>query len=259
MGDAFFTVDGERFVPSLWTRGPWDPKAQHAGPAAALVGRAVEALEPIGELQVTRFTLEVLRPLPLRPLTIRAEAVRTGRRVQLCTASVSDDEGEVARAAAWRIRPADAPVPSVALEPTPVPGPADVPAAPAFDPWGGPSYFSGMEWRVARGGFVEPGPAAVWMRMRLPLVEAEEPSALSRVLVAADSGNGISMVLPIDRFLFVNTELTVHLVRMPRGQWVCLDALTRVDSGGIGLAESVLWDEESRIGRGAQSLLVAPR
>jgi acyl-Coa thioesterase superfamily protein len=92
-----------------------------------------------------------------------------------------------------------------------------------------------------------------------PAGDGEDPSALTRVLAAADSGNGISMLLPIDRYLFVNRELTVHLVRMPRGEWVCLDALTRVDSGGIGLAESVLWDEESRIGRGAQSLLMAPR
>jgi hypothetical protein len=116
-----------------------------------------------------------------------------------------------------------------------------------------------MDWRFARGVFFEPGPAAAWMRMKVQLVEGEEPSALTRVLVAADSGNGISTELPIDEFLFINTELSVHLARMPVTEWVCLDAVTRIGEAGVGLAESVLWDRRGRIGRASQSLLVARR
>jgi hypothetical protein len=117
-----------------------------------------------------------------------------------------------------------------------------------------------MEWRPAAGAFFQsPGPAAVWMRMRTPLVLGEEPSPLSRVLVAADSGNGVSAELPFRTHLFINTELSVHLVRMPEGPWVCLDSITRIAPRGIGLAESVLWDERGRLGRVAQSLLVARR
>jgi hypothetical protein len=41
--------------------------------------------------------------------------------------------------------------------------------------------------------------------------------------------------------------------------WVCVDAVTRPQASGIGTAESVLSDERGRIGRAAQSLLVAPR
>ena len=105
---------------------------------------------------------------------------------------------------------------------------------------------------------LQPGPAAVWMRMRVPLVAGEEPTQLTRVLVAADSADGISWELPFGEYLFVNTELSVHLVRMAAGRWVCLDARTRIAPDGVGLAESVLWDERGRIGAGAQSLLVAP-
>jgi hypothetical protein len=116
-----------------------------------------------------------------------------------------------------------------------------------------------MEWRFAGGEFFSPGPAAAWMRMRLPLVEGEEPSPLTRVLVAADSGNGISMELPLNDYVFINVDLSVHLFREPEGGWVCLDAQTRIDDRGVGLAESRLWDERGRIGRGNQSLYVAPR
>jgi hypothetical protein len=43
---------------------------------------------------------------------------------------------------------------------------------------------------VGGGGFLEPGPATVWMRMGCALVAGEEPTPLQRTLVAADVGNG---------------------------------------------------------------------
>jgi hypothetical protein len=97
----------------------------------------------------------------------------------------------------------------------------------------------------------------VWMRMRGALVEGEPPSPLQRLMVAADVGNGVSALLDWRRYLFINTELTVHLLRGPDGEWVGVDAVTHLD--GVGLAESVLWDERGRIGRGAQTLLVRER
>jgi hypothetical protein len=97
------------------------------------------------------------------------------------------------------------------------------------------------------------------MRMRIPLVEGEPVAPLSRILTAADSGNGISATLDFRTHLFINTELSVHLMRMPQGEWVCIDAQTRQDANGIGIAESVIWDEQHRLGTGAQSLLIAPR
>ena len=107
-----------------------------------------------------------------------------------------------------------------------------------------------MDYRFLSGGFLEPGPAQVWLRMRQPLIEDEPDSPLTRVLVAADSGNGVSAALDYRRWLFINTELTVHLVREPAGEWICLDAITRAGPEGVGLAESVLWDERGRLGRG---------
>jgi hypothetical protein len=257
VSDAFYVPDADGFLPTEWTRGPWDPGAQHAGPPAALVARAVQALDP--ELQVARFTMEVLRPVPLTRQRVEAELVRSGRRVSFARARLADDAGDIALAGAWLIRPAQDPQREVNLEPADLPGPDDSTGPFAFDPWNGPSYFSAMDWRFARGVFFEPGPAAAWMRMKVQLVEGEEPSPLTRVLVAADSGNGISTELPIDEFLFINTELSVHLARMPEGEWVCLDAVTRIGERGVGLAESVLWDRRGRFGRGSQSLLVAPR
>jgi hypothetical protein len=179
--------------------------------------------------------------------------VRPGRSVELLEGSLSGPDGEVMRASAWRVAVGDQVVDSGSSPPGPEHG-RDRDFFPTGQEVG---YHTAMEYRFVRGGFLEPGPAMVWMRMRVPLVEGEEPSPLERLIVVADVGNGVSAVLDWREYLFINTELTVHLLRPPAGEWVGVDAVTRVD--GVGLAESVLWDERGRVGRGAQTLLVRPR
>ncbi|HEX7746647.1 MAG TPA: hypothetical protein VF462_15470 [Micromonosporaceae bacterium] len=115
-----------------------------------------------------------------------------------------------------------------------------------------------MEWRFVEGHFERPGPATVWARQRVPLVAGEEPSALQRLLVLADSGNGLSRTLDLT-WWFINTELTVHLHRQPAGEWMCVQARTTLGDRGAGLAETVLADDQGPVGRGAQALRVGPR
>lgn len=223
------------------------------------MGRAVESLEGGQDFAVARFTMEVLRSVPLRPLTVRAEMARGGRRVQLVRVVLADDGAEIAVAHVWRIRRGDTGDVITPTTPPDFAGPADSHTPPLFDPWQGPSYFSAVEWRVASGGFLDPGPAIVWMRMNVALVDDETPSPLTRVLVAADSGNGVSQVVPLASHLFINTELSVHLFREPDGDWICLDATTRVGPGSAGLASSVIYDVGGQVGVGNQSLLIAKR
>ena len=254
MPGPFFSQDGAAFVPGEATRGPWDPRAQHAGPPSALLGRAIERCSPRPDLSVGRVTLEILRPVPLEPLTVESRMVRSGRSVELLEASLSGPDGELMRARAWRLQPGDVRVEAAGDAP---PGPEHGAHRDFFPTGQEVGYHTAMEYRFVDGGFLEPGPATVWMRMRVPLVAGEEPTPLQRVLVAADSGNGVSAALDWRRYLFINTDLSVHLLRPPDGEWVCLDAVTRVD--GLGLTETELWDERGRIGRAAQSLLVRPR
>ncbi len=256
---AFYVADGDRFVSTDWTRGPWDPLFQHGGPPAALLGRAIEALEDGASFIVARFTVEILRSVPVGALSATASLARPGRRVQLAEATLHDDDGVVAVARAWRMRRGDTAAEQTPTEVLPAGGAEDAAAPVDFDPWGGPSYFSAVEWRVAAGDFMSPGPATVWMRMNGALVEGEDPSPLSRVLVAADSGNGISMVLSLQTHVFINTELTVHLHREPVGEWICLDARTRIGPQGTGVASSILYNSTGQFGVANQALLVRPR
>ena len=100
---AFFLTDGDGYVGTILSRGPWGESA-HGGPVAALVGREVERFDPDPDLVTVRYTIELLRPVPLTHLRVEATMLRPGKRVRLIGVSIFDGENEVVRATALRIR-----------------------------------------------------------------------------------------------------------------------------------------------------------
>lgn len=253
---SFYVRDGAAFAATELTRGPWSPDHQHAGPPAALMASVIERSLP-PHMLVARLTVEILRPVPIAPLSVTLETLRAGRKVQWQAAQLLGPDGALlARTHALCIRTTPVNLP-VSGDPVadPVPSPGDSEPF-QFDFFSGDvGYHTGMELRRARGEFGR-GRVAMWLRMRQPLVEGETPSPLQRVMIAADSGNGVSMALSPMQFSFVNPDLTVYLHRPASGEWVCLDARTIVQEHGIGLADTRLLDEHGPIGRSAQSLVI---
>jgi hypothetical protein len=265
--DSFYEPDGDGYIATEATRGPWDPDAQHAGPPAALIGREIEMLGG-GRIddgdgapaQVGRITYEILRPVPIGRLRVHAEVVRPGRRVEMVQASLTADDGKaLVRAQGWRLRTEEVSFEAPSELPEPPRGPDRAEPGTFPDIGYDVGYHTAMDYRFIEGAFIEPGPATVWMRMGIPLIPGEEPTPLQRVLAAADSGNGVSAALDWNEYLFINVDLTVHLHRMPEGEWVCLDAVTLPEPNGIGMADTRLLDEHGSIGRAAQTLLIAER
>lgn len=259
MADSFFIPRGDAFLPTELTRGPWDPAAQHASPPAALLGRAITRHVPRDDLFVARITYEILRPVPITTLTVATTTRWEGRSVWRVDAALSADGAEVMRASSLLVRLADVPLPDGTGGQPPPPGPAAATPAPFFPVGWDVGYHTGMEIRFVEGSFLAIGPAVAWMRMRHPLVAGEEPDALTRVLMVADTGNGASSVLDFRRYLFINPDLTVYLHRYPEGEWVGLDARTAAEPTGVGLAVSRFSDERGTIGRGLQALFIAER
>jgi hypothetical protein len=254
---AVFEVDGDRVVPSELARGPWSPLHQHGGAPSSLLARAVERCEPGPADFVARLTIDLIRPVPLTPLTVEARIRRPGKKIQIVEAVLRDGDTEVALCRALRMRQLELDV-DVARVPVPdgVAAPED--ATPLRLEFGRDQlgFWNAMELRVGRGRWLEPGPATVWFRLRVPVVEGEEPSPLQRVAAAADFGNGISSAHDRARFSFINADLHVFLHRLPVGEWVGLDATTFPEPEGIALAEAALLDAGGRIGRSLQSLLL---
>lgn len=263
MAEPFYhRTDEHTYDSTVSTRGPWSPDHQHAGPPSALLGGELEAA--LGPGRVVRVTIEVLRPVPIAPLRVDVDVVRPGGRVALAEGALVAEDGPVLLARAWRLR---------TLEESGVPAdPPDAPARPTPDqldsgdffgqawqlPWD-VGYHTAMETRLLEDGMAGPGDAFCWMRPGVPMVDDAEPTPLQRVLVAADSGNGVSYRFDPSEVLYVNTDLTVHLRELPVGTWVGLDARTRFAADGIGLATSTLHDERGDIGTSHQSLLVERR
>jgi hypothetical protein len=262
MTDAIFRREGDLLVPSGHARGPWDPAAQHGGAPAALVADAVDRLARADGMVVARLTFEFLGPVALAPLAVAARVVKPGRRFRLAEAEVAIDGRTVVRARAVLLRRGHVSLPAGTAGDEPPPGGPPELATPSPFPGDGEAegfHRTGMELRFAGGTDYGPGPALAWFRFARPLVEGEEPSPVARAAAAADFGNGVSRILDFERHLFVNTDLSIHLQREPAGDWVLLDARTRVEPIGIGLAVSHLHDADGALGIAAQSLFVEDR
>jgi hypothetical protein len=258
--DAFYEAADGGFRATELTRGPWDPDSQHAGPPSALLGRELERLPDAEEFQLARLTFEILGPVPIGAVAVEARVARPGRRVQMVEADLEVDGQARMRVRGWRLRKAELELPPAAIfSDPPPPSPEQATGGGFFRTGQQHGYHTGMEARFLEGGFNEVGPARVWLRMRYPLLAGEQPTQLQRTLIAADIGNGISSALDFHEWVFINVDLTVQLERLPAGEWICVDAVTRPRPNAIGSSDSVLFDQEGRIGRALQTLIFSER
>jgi acyl-coenzyme A thioesterase PaaI-like protein len=259
-----YVRDGDAFRATVHARGPWDPGAQHGGAPAALLAREIERLEPGAGMLVARITYEFLGPVPLdAPLRATAQVVRPGRRFQLVEARLAgaDPDRPIVRARAVRLRRGAVDLPARVHAPGPAPSGPEHGTPGVFPEDGEPEGFhrTGMEIRFVDGTDYGTGPGRAWFRLARPLVAGEHPTPLQRLAAAADFGNGVSHALPFSGWLFVNTDLSLHLHREPAGDWVLVDARTSVDPAGVGLASATLSDESGPLGSAAQTLFVDRR
>jgi len=259
---AFVALEDGAYQATELTRGPWNPEHQHAGPPSALVAQAIaRTAASLGFTHIARLTVSLYRPIPIGQLKIVVETEYSGRNVGHFAARLMAAGKEVAHFSALAQREATLSIPSNLPGHPPPAAPRTVEESPLSRfPFTNRSigYADLMETRLAQGSFFS-GPAAVWFRLRRPLIAGQEPSPIGRVAVAADSANGISAVLEFKRYLFVNNDLCISLFRIPQGEWICIDARTLIGPDGSGLAEAQIFDSIGLIGRSTQSLMIRLR
>ncbi len=260
LSDAFVVArrtggDGEWFRPTGHCRGPWDPDACHAGPPTGILARESERLLP--DQQLVRLTVELVRPVPHAGFGVTGTIARRGRTVSTTELTIVDASGAaVVTARGMHLAPAE-----LARLPTPI-----TPVPPLADAVPGPfpirrgahdrPMFSGaVEVRYPIGEDPDPGPTRLWMRT-VPLVLGEEPSPFQRICALADCGNGVSRNEDAGALAFMNTDLTVQLHRLPVGDWFGIDSRSLWEPNGIGMSDSLLFDEVGPVGRALQSLVI---
>lgn len=256
-----FEPDGDGFEAAPMTRGPWDAAMMHGGAPSALLAHAIEHTEPGSDLAVTRITIEFLAGVPIGPVAVATSVAKPGRRFQVVDATLEAGGRAACLARAVRLRRADLPGAAAAPESSwePLPAPATGQPLPLFVDHDRELFYPDATEIRQVGGTLGSGHVAAWIRLRGDVLTGEAPSPLSRAVAAADFTNGLSWILPFEEWLFVNTELTVHVHRAPQGEWIGVDARTTSDAGGIALATAALHDLDGPFGTAAQSLFVERR
>ncbi len=257
--EAIYKVEGATIQTSALAGGPWDPGLQHGAAPSSLICWAVERLPSPVPMRVARLTVDLMRPVPVAPLTVGTEILREGKKIQLVAVRLLADGKEVVRATALRIRtqetalPVEHPFPPLDL-PLPEQGGDALGGAMSQTP-----FLSGLEMRNVKGAFNTPGPASIWYRASRPIVEGAPISPLMRAAITADFCNGTSAFLSFKHWTFINADLTISLAREPVGDWILLDAETWAGPDLIGIAAARLADRQGYFGRAVQSILFEKR
>ena len=261
--DAIFYLDGDVVVPTKYAQGPWDPGAQHGGAVAGLLARAVEQVPTPVPMRVARFTLDMLRRVPVKPLDVSTQVLRTGKRIQAVRSDLHDGDQLVASATAVSVRTGagfdlspyrqpDAPLP-------PPPGSSDHPVglAPRANlPEGFPHV---VEFDRVAGGLSGGTPSKTWVRPLVPFVRGEKTSPLVLLMAASDFTSGMASFLPYDQYVSINPDLTVHILRYPTGDRIGIDAETWAHPDGIGQSRARLYDETTLCALSNASLFIETR
>jgi hypothetical protein len=259
---AIETAEGPRMLPTALAGGPWNPKHQHGGAVSGLLTRALDRLEAPGSMRLARITIEMFRAVPLRPLRVSAEISRAGRRIQSVEASVHAEDVLVARATGLRIRedPAlnemstpEARDPALGEPPEVLTQRRDdfgLPDEPGFvravDIQSDPPGASGVA-------------ANLWARLRCRFTEGEDTPAIVQLATLVDFASGTGNAMDYSRFTSINPDLTIHVLRTPRSDWLGIRGTTHRSVDGIGQSAATVYDLEGEVARVQASLLLDRR
>jgi len=255
--------DLTRVQPSRYAGGPWNPSHQHGGAVAGLLTREMHRIEAPVPMRLSRITVEMFRGVPMTPLRVETRVLRAGRRIQSVEANLYDKETQVARATGLRVRvDPDMAVLATREEPDPeMPSPPDGPVPRHRAPEGfemPPGFTHAIDF--LRGEPPKEGvPSSVWARLRCRLVEDEETSPIAMLATMADFASGTGNAMNYMKFSSINPDLTIHVIREPRSEWIGVHGLTRRANDGIGQSTATLYDLEGPVATAHASLLLDRR
>lgn len=126
MATAFFTPDGDAFVPAPMAQGPWGQTIS-GNYAGGLLGHVLERDAGDPDFQPARLTVDLFRPAALAAVRVETTVVRQGRRLKLVDALMTQGDTTVARATALFLRRGEQPADEVWTSPVTMPAPPPTP------------------------------------------------------------------------------------------------------------------------------------
>ena len=258
--EAFFTVDGDSYLPGVMTRGPW---------GAALGGQNVGGLLAWGiersgidpELQPARFTVDLLSPVLPEPVRIQTTVQREGRRIKLVDGTLLQNGKTVARASALFLRRGEHPegeVWSAPMEMPPLPMQTDgFPADMPFLIWGYGATFAGSPGIAAGEWEQSHSRKFAWTRLFRPMVEGHPLTPFVRLAFVGDITSSLTH-WGTGGLRYINADYTVTASRLPDGEYLGLAAQSHYGSAGVAAGSAILFDRHGPIGTSSALALAQP-
>jgi len=260
MPEAFFTVDGDSYLPGVMTRGPW---------GAALGGQNVGGLLAWGieqsgvdpDLQPARFTVDLLSPVLPEPVRIQTTVQREGRRIKLVDGALVQNGKTVARASALFLRRGEHPegeVWSAPMEMPPLPTGSDgFPTDMPFLIWGygatrtGNPGIAAGEWEQSHSR------KFAWARVFRPMVEGYPLTPFVRLAFVGDITSSLTH-WGTGGLRYINADYTVTASRLPDGEYLGLAAQSHYGTAGVATGSATLFDRHGPIGTSSALALAQP-
>lgn len=274
MSEPFFTIEGSAFLPTRSARGYWQPGTLSGSAMAAVLGHVIERNHLREGWVPARFGVDMVRMAPSAPLEVSTQLLHDGGRVRLVEASLIHEGRLCARAVCQLLRAGEQPQnPVWQAPPWPAPHPDTLPAIRQFGRWDARPVPSGHA-RFARTspgsgeaaasnppvlGQLAPADARqIWLRPTGEVVADVPLSPFARVFLTADFASPLSHSSEqgID---FVNTDFTVHLHRLPEGEWLGYELASHGSTAGVATGLVWLHDLAGPIGAVSVSALAMAR
>jgi acyl-CoA thioesterase len=248
----YFTRNAEGFKPSGLAKNPWFDNAVAGGPIASLIATIIEDADLDPNLEICRVSIDILGIVPRALLVPRITAVRMGRQAQLHRIELLTGDKVVTQAHVLRARHLETPAhPTICDYPEP-------------DRLEETRYLIGagmagaIQTKAVSGAARKPGRGVVWLSMNGEVVKGKVTSPFVKACLFADFGNGVGSATFHNEWSFANLDITIQFFRMPRGEWLFIDAHTEGGGNGHALAQSIFADRDGVYAKGTQTIFVAP-
>lgn len=244
---AFYVRDGDVYAPTGLGVSTWNPNAQLGSALSGLAAHLLEGVPTPVPMTPLRFTLDIHGAVPMVALTPVLRLPREGKRIQIAELALEADGRTWLRAALLRARTEPQPE---RIEPLTRPFPADLSIARR-------GIVSEMIRLQGDGRAV--GPGAAWLRIVTPVIAGAPLTPLASVATAGDFGTSIAPIAPFDAWTAANLDVTLHLSRLPKDEWMLIDARNETAGNGVGMIHMRLGDRHSMFGTAHQGLYIDRR
>ena len=242
--EPYFRKQDDQFIALPCARGPWSPKMLHGRVIAGLLAFEIEQQHGDPDMLPARLTVDMYRAPDFSPIVIKTSVARSGHRIKVIDAEFISNGVSMARASCMFLRRTANPPGTVWQPPQwSVPLPDQLPPQERFPDGTGPTW----NIRNISGGWGVCAQRRVWMSELRELVEGFALTPFTRIGLISDFASPCANIgdAPLG---FINTDVTVYLHRLPRGEWIGMESINHRATEGVAIAECFIYDTEGAIG-----------